>query len=114
MVHPNFLDRKEIFERQFSGITTFPFSYSDFEETRTLLVREIARGWTDNERDFLVSFKKGNPKWKLLPLEKLPQMPAVRWKLENIRKLIQQKPIKYSQQLRDLQDRLEVPDALIM
>lgn len=51
-------------------------------------------------------FKQGKPDWSLLPLENLSRMPAVQWKLINIRKLLKQNPDKHAEQLKALEDRL--------
>lgn len=73
--------------------------------TRERLVQEIAKGWTDNDREFLLSFKRGEPDWSLFPLENLELMPAVKWKLLNIQKLKAQNPEKHRKQLQALEDR---------
>lgn len=106
MIRPNFQDQKQAFETQFAGMAFTPFSYADFEATRERLVKEINQGWTDNDRAFLLGFKQGKPDWSLFPLENLPRMPAVQWKLLNIQKLIKQNPDKHAEQLRALEDRL--------
>ena len=39
---------------------------------------------TNEERKFLISVKKGKPKWDLLGLTGVEDLPAVKWKLMNI------------------------------
>jgi hypothetical protein len=41
----------------------------------------------DEHKRFLVSVKKGEPDWSLLGLPAAKDLPAVRWKLENLSKL---------------------------
>ena len=106
MIRPNFQDQEKVFESQFAGMAFTPFSYADFEATRERLVQEINKGWTDNDRAFMLGFKQGKPNWSLLPLENLSRMPAVQWKLLNIQKLIKQNPDKHAEQLKALEDRL--------
>lgn len=106
MIRPNFQDQKQAFETQFAGMAFTPFSYADYEAARERLVQEINQGWTDNDRAFLLGFKRGEPDWSLLPLENLSRMPAVQWKLMNIQKLIKQNPDKHEEQLKALEDRL--------
>ncbi len=106
IIRPNFQDQRHVFESQFAGMPLTPFSYADFEATRERLVQKIKQGWTDNDRAFLISFKKGEPDWKLIPLENLSRMPAVLWKCANIKKLIQQNPAKHAEQLAELEKRL--------
>lgn len=106
MIRPNFQDQKAAFETQFAGMAFTPFKYTDFKNTRERLVQEINEGWSDNERYFLISFKQGKPDWSLLPLENLSRMPAVKWKLLNIQKLMKQNPEKHTEQLKALEERL--------
>lgn len=106
IIRPNFQDQRHVFESQFAGMTLTPFSYADFEATRERLVQAIKQGWTENDRAFLSSFKKGEPDWSLIPLENLSRMAAVEWKLGNIQKLIQQNPAKHAEQVAELERRL--------
>ena len=40
-----------------------------------------------NEKQFLVSLKRGEPEWDRLGIEHLAKLPAIQWKLINIRKM---------------------------
>jgi hypothetical protein len=42
---------------------------------------------TLNERLFLLSFKQKSPKWELLGVKGAEEMPAVKWKMENLEKM---------------------------
>jgi hypothetical protein len=106
IIRPNFQDQRHVFGSQFAGMALTPFSYADYEATRGRLVQEIKQGWTDADRAFLISFKKGAPDWSLIPLADLSRMPAVQWKLANIQKLIRQNPRKHAEQLGELEGRL--------
>ena len=46
--------------------------------------------FTDSEKKFLLSVKRGEPDWKLFDIEGVEQLPAVQWKLQNIRKMKEQ------------------------
>lgn len=106
MIRPNFQDQRQAFEAQFAGMAFTPFNYADFEATRERLVHAINDAWTDNDRTFLLSFKRGEPDWGLFPIENLLQLPAVQWKLQNIQKLREQDPSKHAEQLKALKERL--------
>ena len=41
LLNPIWKDQRQAFENQFEGMTTEPFSYQDFEETRETLVLQI-------------------------------------------------------------------------
>lgn len=107
MIRPNFLDQRRAFETQFAGMSETPFSYEDFEATRTRLVEEIHAGFTDADRAFLLSFKNAEPEWSLFPHEKINDLPALRWKLSNIETLKAQNTNKHAEQLRALEERLK-------
>ncbi len=106
LIHPNLLDHRQTFETQFSGMTDQPFSYDDFEVTRKHLIDDIKSGFSDDDRDFLLSFKDANPGWNLFPYPKLKDLPAVQWKLRNIETLKFRNPKKHTLQLNNLKDRL--------
>ncbi len=87
-------------------MTEEPFTYDDFEATRERLITDIRAGFTDNDRQFLLSFKSGEPDWSLFPHDRLKNLPAVKWKLANIQKLKTRNPKKHAEQLKALKDRL--------
>jgi len=105
ILNPNLQDQKATFESQFAGMTSDSFSYDDFETTRTQLIKEIHQYLTDDDRKLLLSFKAGEPNWTLYPLDGLQNMPAVKWKLQNVKKLMSDSK-KHTQQLDKLKDSL--------
>ncbi|WP_179298324.1 hypothetical protein [Mesorhizobium carmichaelinearum] len=42
---------------------------------------------TDDQRQFLLSFKARHPQWNLLGIEGADKLPAVRWKLHNLERM---------------------------
>jgi predicted nucleotidyltransferase component of viral defense system len=84
LLGPHYLDQRPAFNSQFAGMTATPFSYEDYEETREQLFKEVIKSLTVNDRNFLLSFKKGEPLWNLIPIDNLKHLPAVQWKLINI------------------------------
>lgn len=106
ILNPNFVDQREAFDRQFSGMTLEPFSYENFEATRIRLTNEIKKSLTDKDKNFLLSFKKGEPEWDLFDAPKLKDMPAIKWKLLNIRKLMETNKQKHTESLKALEKEL--------
>lgn len=106
VLSPNLLDQREAFESQFAGMTNASFTYEDFEVTRNQLIEEIQKILTDEDRAFLISFSEGAPKWNLFPYEKLKELPAIQWKLQNIQKLIKANPEKNAAQKKALLEKL--------
>jgi len=87
LLNPNFTDIRSVFENEFRGITVDDVGYGELVTTRERLVALIMNSLTSEDRQFLVSVKKGKPEWDLLGLENVAQLPAVRWKLLNIGKM---------------------------
>lgn len=92
ILNPNFVNQSAVFQSQFSGMTDETFSYTDFEETRKELVKIIYNSLTDNDKELLISFALGSPKWKNCDYSNFP---AIKWKLLNINKLKATDPDKH-------------------
>ena len=106
ILNPAFIDQKQVYMNQFTGMTFVPFSYKDFETTRQSFIDELNKSFTDDDKEFLLSFKSGNPKWSLIPKPLLKDLPAVRWKLKNLKKLIESNPKKHQRQYEALRKKL--------
>jgi predicted nucleotidyltransferase component of viral defense system len=96
LIDPHLLDQRHTFETQFSGMTATPFSYENFEETRARLILEVKLSLTNDNMKFLLSFKRGEPQWELFALKDLKDLPAVKWKLQNIQNLKAKNPDKHA------------------
>lgn len=108
LLSPILKDQILAFENQFVGMTTEKFSYDDYEATRKILINTISECLTKNDREFLLSFEKGNPNWDLFPYPVLKELPAVKWKLINIQKLIKSNPEKHKLMIEGLKSFLEI------
>jgi len=75
------------FENEFKGMTTEPVELNVLLETRQRLMSDIRNSLSKNEKNFLVSLNEGEPIWDLLELPGFEKLPAIKWKLENIRKM---------------------------
>lgn len=105
LLRPHLKDQSETFARQFQGMTIAPYSYRDFEATRERLIHEIHAKLQDSQRELLIGFKRGEPRWELFAVPGVEDLPAVRWKLMNIRTLLKNSA-KHAEQLRSLEDSL--------
>lgn len=91
LIAPNRLDMKSLYENEFKGMSLISVSYEELEDARETLINQIDKGLTDNERKFLITFKSGEPDWKLLGVREAEHFPAIKWKLQNIKKMDSQK-----------------------
>ena len=71
----------------------------ELEGTRATLVESIHKAFTDDDRELLLSIKRGSPRWELLNIEGVEILPAVRWKLQNLEKLQERKRAQLVEQL---------------
>ncbi len=103
MINPNRLDQRLLFENEFMGMTDYVVQYEALEEAREMLIHGIDAALTDQDRDFLISFKEVNPLWDLLGINHIKDMPAIKWKLHNIGKM---EPKKHQTALNELKRKL--------
>jgi hypothetical protein len=76
-----------VFINEFAGMTSEVITLDALLEVRRRLFSELPVVLSDNQRAFLSGLVCGEPDWKLMECGHLAEMPAIRWKLENIRKL---------------------------
>ena len=76
-----------LFQEQFADMTAEPVSLETLERAREDMIAALHRHVGEREKDFLVSFKRLEPRWNLLGVEHAPNLPAVRWKLHNLERM---------------------------
>jgi len=62
-------------------------SLDELLSVRNTFIKILNEALTDNERKFLLSLKLGKPEWDFLDVPKIDKFPAIKWKLQNIRKI---------------------------
>jgi len=87
MLAPSRQPLTTIFEEQFHGMALEPVTVKELEQTRETMISLIRTKLTEHERRFLLSFKRGEPDWGLLNLRNVAELPAVQWKLQNVRRM---------------------------
>lgn len=87
VLEPARLDIASEFERGFQGMTENPVTLNDLLHTREDLIGIIVGEIPEEHRRFLISIKRGEPDWALLDLPGVKDLPAVRWRLNNLAKL---------------------------
>ncbi len=56
-------------------------------DARETLIAKIIGEMPGDHRRFLMSFKRGEPDWTLLDVPAAADLPAVRWKQQNLKQL---------------------------
>jgi predicted nucleotidyltransferase component of viral defense system len=88
---PHHKDISAEFMQGFDGMTHHPVSIGELIAVREALISDIVGKMPENHRLFLVSFKRGQPDWPLLGLPSVRELPAVRWRQQNLDKLTAEK-----------------------
>lgn len=102
VLNPSHKPLQELFTSQFEGMTEHLVTIDELEGTRTELVSAIHQRLGEQEKAFLISFKRGKPDWDLLGIPHAAELPAVRWKLENLARMALEKHRKALDELENL------------
>jgi predicted nucleotidyltransferase component of viral defense system len=103
VLFPNLRDVSGEYEGTFKGMTAEPVALKALLAARERMVKELQAGLDIAEREFLLSLARNEPKWDLLGIAHLEQMPGVRWKLENLGRLAKANPKKLKAQAEELE-----------
>ena len=87
LLAPRLQSIRASFEGEFHGMAGLCVSAEELEAVQASLAPILVDGFTMQERQFLLSMKSGDPDWHVLGVENLERMPALQWKLLNIRKM---------------------------
>lgn len=99
LLEPNLKEFRQVFEREFAGMATEEVEYDVLVTVRNRLIETIRESMTENEKKFLLSVKQGQPDWDLMPVAGIDKLPAIQWKLINIRKMDKKKQIQSLEKL---------------
>ena len=101
LLDPNPLPLQPVFDQQFKGMTLREVTVEELNQARARMTQEIGQQLTGDQRAFLLSFKSGDPQWDLLEHAIASDLPAVQWKLRNIRNM---SPTRRAQALSRLEE----------
>lgn len=106
LLTPNAKSLEQTYQADFVGMTEIEVQLADLLEVRKRLFNELPASLDGDERAFLLSLKQGEPDWGLLDVPGIEHLPALQWKLENVRRLKDKNPQKHAKALATLQDKL--------
>jgi hypothetical protein len=84
---PNRKSISEEFMRGFQGMTAEPVSLDELTGARESLIDDAVGKMPQSHRRFLVSFERGEPDWQLLEVPAARDLPAIRWRQQNLDRL---------------------------
>jgi predicted nucleotidyltransferase component of viral defense system len=94
------------YEGSFVGMTTAPVTLDALLETRERLFRKLPAALDANEREFLRSLVRAQPDWSRLDIPHLAELPAIRWRLQNLEQLSRSQPDRFRSLADALDERL--------
>ena len=100
LLDPKLKNIHRIYDNEFAGMTVDAVAYEDMIAARDTLIETLRKELTRGEREFLVSLKAGQPKWNSIGIEGIENLPAVQWKLMNIKKISEKKQTELLEKLR--------------
>jgi len=103
VLSPNLRDISAEYAGTFKGMTTDPVELRALLSARERMVAELQASLDAAEREFLLSLARNEPKWDLLGIGHLEQLPGIRWKLENLGRLAKANPKKLKEHAQELE-----------
>ena len=102
LLEPKLKDFRQVFGQEFSGMAAEEVEHDELVAVRDRLIETIKNTMTENEKKFLLSIKQGKPDWDLMPVAGIERLPAIQWKLINIRKMGKKKQMESLQKLQSV------------
>ncbi len=87
LLQPHLKDISGIYEGEFRNMADVDVPLAELLAVRRQLIDLINGKITQEEKEFLLSFKNKEPDWTLLGLDNIDKLPAVRWKRKNLSKM---------------------------
>src|SRR5579871_4628448 len=81
---PTRKDIRQPFEREFTGMTAEPVSLDSLVAAREDLIRTMVAEMPGNHREFLLAFERGDADWSNIGLVEAANLPAVKWRQQNL------------------------------
>ncbi len=98
LLEPTRLDIGEAFHAEFEGMTTERVSLAELLDAREQLIGDIGGRLDGPALEFLLALHEGQPDFGVIGFPEAIRLPAVQWKLLNLRKLRESNPAKHALQ----------------
>ncbi len=103
LLAPNMQLSKELYDNEFIGMTREAVTLDALIEVQGQLHTDIRQRLTGDIAAFLLSLHDADPDFDLICLPQAGELPAVRWKLINLKKLKRRDPEKHAAQRGELE-----------
>jgi predicted nucleotidyltransferase component of viral defense system len=91
LLAPKETDFSEVFHHQFQGMADREITLEELVQVRKKVISTVRSSLTLPERSFLLSIKKRIPQWDFLGIPGVEHLPAIQWKLVNIKRMEKKK-----------------------
>lgn len=108
LLAPNLKDIEHAYDHEFAGMTRSPVELEELYQARARLITEVHGRINESAVLFLLSVHDAQPDCALLGLPQAAALPAIRWKQQNLQRLLRENPDKHASQ-RDLLSRAVRP-----
>lgn len=98
LLAPPAIPIEALYTEEFVGMTREEIALSDLETARTRLIADIRSRLTGKSAAFLLSLHDAEPDFALIDLPQAERLPAIQWKLLNLRRLKAEDPAKHAEQ----------------
>lgn len=99
LLNPNLRDLEAVFVKEFEGMTVLPVTVGELKAARKILIQDIHARFSGQTAEYLIGLVNGQPDFNTIDLPGASDLPAIRWKLQNVAMLKQQDPKKHRQQV---------------
>lgn len=91
LLKPRLKNIDDLNTKEFKGMAFIDSDLASLEAAREQLINILNQSMTLDERRFLMSFQNSQADWALLGLENIEQLPAIKWKQQNIKRMSEEK-----------------------
>jgi hypothetical protein len=79
--------KDSLFYRQADLVLDILPLLAELNHARDELIKNLKSGFTEREKQFIISVKSKKPKWDLIEINHIKDLPAVKLKLLNLEKM---------------------------
>lgn len=87
LLTPNWKSIEDVFKNEFQGMSFRACSVEELEQAAKQALQRILFDLTDEQKQFLCSMYEKDQKWQYLDFDNIKDLPAIKWKLMNIKKM---------------------------
>lgn len=97
LLRPSQQPLEERFVGEFEGMTAEPVTVAELQDARAQLFADLLTSLDDAAMRFLLTLHDGEPDFEAIDLPQAADLPAVKWKLQNLTKLKAANPGKHAE-----------------